>query len=221
MASMWKEFSKGLWTEIPPFRVVLGLCPTLAVTRSAENGLGMGLAVIFVLVLSNILISAVRNLIPKKVRIVCFIAISATLVVAVELLMQAFTYPLYQQLGIFVPLIVVNCIILGRAEAFAAKNPVHLAAADGLGMGLGFTLSLTVIGSIREVLGNGTLFSLPVMWEGFSPFKIMVEAPGAFLALGSVLALMNCYTNYMAKRAGKPLPEGSACQTCGGCALGQ
>ena len=117
MASVWKEFSKGLWAEIPPFRLVLGLCPTLAVTKSAENGMGMGLAVIFVLVLSNMLISMVRKIIPKKVRIVCFIAISATLVVAVELLMQAYAYPLYQQLGIFVPLIVVNCIILGRAEA--------------------------------------------------------------------------------------------------------
>ncbi len=197
---MWKEFSKGLWAEIPPFRVVLGLCPTLAVTKSADNGFGMGLAVIFVLTLSNIFISAVRKIIPKKVRIVCFIAISATLVVAVELLMQAFTYPLYQQLGIFVPLIVVNCIILGRAEAFAAKNPVHLAAADGLGMGVGFTMALTLIGSIRELLGYGTVFGHQVMWEGFKPFGIMVEAPGAFIVLGSVLGLMNCWMIVSARR---------------------
>ena len=221
MASMWKEFSKGLWTEIPPFKVVLGLCPTLAVTKSAANGLGMGVAVVFVLVLSNVLISAVRNIIPKKVRIVCFIAISATLVVAVELLMQAFTYPLYMQLGIFVPLIVVNCIILGRAEAFAAKNPVHLAAADGLGMGLGFTISLTLIGSIREVLGAGSLFDIPVMWQGFKPFGMMVEAPGAFLALGTVLALMNCYTNWAARRAGVETPANASCAGCGGCSIGQ
>ena len=132
MQQLVKEFTKGLWTELPPFRLVLGLCPTLAVTKTADNGLGMGLAVIFVLVLSNMLISLVRDIIPKKVRIVCFIAISASLVVAVELLMQAYAYPLYQQLGIFVPLIVVNCIILGRAEAFAAKNTVPLAIADGL-----------------------------------------------------------------------------------------
>lgn len=142
---MWKEFSKGLWKDLPPFRLVLGLCPVLAVTKSAGNGLGMGCAVIFVLTLSNLTISLVHKLIPSKVRIVCFIVIIATLVVAVELLMQAFAYPLYQRLGIFVPLIVVNCIILGRAEAFASRNPVHLSVADALGMGLGFTLSLTFL----------------------------------------------------------------------------
>ncbi len=221
MSSMWKEFSKGLWTEMPPFRVVLGLCPTLAVTRSAENGLGMGVAVIFVLVLSNMLISMVRNLIPKKVRIVCFIAISATLVVAVELLMQAYTYTLYQQLGIFVPLIVVNCIILGRAEAFAAKNPVMLSIADGLGMGLGFTMALTVIGSLREILGAGQIFGKSIMWAGFEPFKIMIEAPGAFLALGGLLALMNFYTVFMARRRGVPEPDSASCQSCGCCPTGQ
>ncbi len=221
MSSIWKEFSKGLWTEMPPFRVVLGLCPTLAVTRSAENGLGMGVAVVFVLVLSNMLISMVRNIIPKKVRIVCFIAISATLVVAVELLMQAYTYTLYQQLGIFVPLIVVNCIILGRAEAFAAKNPVLLSIADGLGMGLGFTIALTVIGSLREILGAGSIFGHFIMWEGFEPFNIMVEAPGAFLALGSLLALMNFYTAFAARRQGKPEPDSASCQSCGCCSTGQ
>ena len=144
MNRFMQEFTKGLWKEIPPFRLMLGLCPVLAVTKSAESGVGMGLAVLFVLTLSNMLISMVRNFIPSKVRIACFITISATLVVAVELLMQAYAYPLYLQLGIFVPLIVVNCIILGRAEAFAAKNPVHLAIADGLGMGLGFTMWLTL-----------------------------------------------------------------------------
>ena len=218
MASMWKEFSKGLWAEIPPFRLVLGLCPTLAVTKSAENGFGMGMAVIFVLVLSNVLISAVRKIIPKKVRIVCFIALAATLVVAVELLMQAYAYPLYQQLGIFVPLIVVNCIILGRAEAFAAKNPVHLAAADGLGIGIGFTLSLTFLGGLREVLGTGSLFGRHVMWDSYKPFTLLVEAPGAFLCLGGLLALMNVITIVLARRSGKEL---SVNASCGGSCCGQ
>lgn len=211
MASMWKEFSKGLWAEIPPFRLVLGLCPTLAVTKSADNGLGMGLAVIFVLVLSNVLISAVRKIIPKKVRIVCFIALAATLVVAVELLMQAYTYPLYQQLGIFVPLIVVNCIILGRAEAFAAKNPVHLAAADGLGIGIGFTLSLTFLGGLREIFGTGHLFGHYIMWDSFQPFTLLVEAPGAFICLGGLLGLMNVITIVTARRAGKEAPVNAPC----------
>ena len=220
MASVWKEFSKGLWAEIPPFRLVLGLCPTLAVTKSAENGFGMGLAVIFVLVLSNVLISAVRKIIPKKVRIVCFIALAASLVVAVELLMQAYAYPLYQQLGIFVPLIVVNCIILGRAEAFAAKNSVLLSAADGLGIGIGYTLSLTFLGGLREVLGSGFLFGRYVMWDGFQPFAFMLEAPGAFVALGSLLALMNCITIVSARRVGKEAPV-NAPESCGAGSLNQ
>jgi electron transport complex protein RnfE len=217
--TFWSEFSKGLWKEIPPFRLVLGLCPTLAVTTSAENGLGMGLAVIFVLALSNVFISAVRRFIPKTVRIACFIAISASLVVVVELLMQAFTYPLYQQLGIFVPLIVVNCIILGRAEAFAGKNPVSLSLADGLGMGIGFTLSLIFLGTVREILGKGTFFGLRVVWDGFEPFGIMVEAPGAFLALGLTLAAMNFLNIYKARKAGLAAPVNPACgcAACGGC----
>ena len=195
MQQLVKEFTKGLWTELPPFRLVLGLCPTLAVTKTADNGLG----------------------------IVCFIAISASLVVAVELLMQAYAYPLYQQLGIFVPLIVVNCIILGRAEAFAAKNTVPLAIADGLGMGLGFTMSLTFLGSIREVFGAGTLFGTPVMWEGFRPFSVMVEAPGAFLCLGLILAAMNLINRWQAKRKGREEPENisSGCASCGGCSGGK
>ena len=221
MSSMWKEFSKGLWTELPPFRVVLGLCPTLAVTKSAANGLGMGLAVIFVLVLSNMFISAVRKVIPKKVRIVCFIVIAATLVVAVELLMQAYTYALYEQLGIFVPLIVVNCIILGRAEAFAAKNPVHLSAMDGLGMGMGFTFSLTLIGSIREILGSGQIFGHQIMWDSFKPFTIMVEAPGAFIVLGGLLAGMNCLMFYQARKKGLEAVAPTACTGCGACRLGE
>lgn len=195
MSRMWKEFSKGLWEELPPFKLVLGLCPILAVTKNATDGLGMGCAVIFVLTLSNVIISLTRKLIPTRVRIACFIVVAASLVVTVELLMQAFTFPLYQALGIFVPLIVVNCLILGRAEAFASRNPIHLALADGLGMGLGFTFSLTLIGGIRELLGSGTLFGHHIVWSSFKPFAIMIEAPGAFICLGLLLGLMNHLTS--------------------------
>ncbi len=221
--SMMKEFTKGLWNELPPFRLLLGLCPVLAVTKSAENGLGMGAAVIFVLVLSNLIISLLRHIIPKKVRIACFIAISASLVVSLELLMQAYAYPLYQQLGIFVPLIVVNCLILGRAEAFAAKNPVALSIADGLGMGIGFTLSLTFLGGLRELLGTGHLFGKYIMWEGFEPFTAMIEAPGAFICLGVILAGMNALNHWQAKRKGLEPPANPVhgCASCGACALGK
>ena len=189
--SMVKEFTKGLWAEIPPFRLVLGLCPTLAVTKSVENGIGMGVATTFVLVCSNLLVSLLRNVIPSKVRIACYIVIIATFVTVVELLMQAYTYPLFLKLGIFIPLIVVNCIVLGRSEAFAAKNPPHLAIADGLGMGIGFTLSLAVLAAVRESLGSGTLLGAPVFGPGFQPFEFMVQAPGAFVCLGLLLCLMN------------------------------
>ena len=189
--SVVQEFTKGLWKEIPPFRLVLGLCPTLAVTTAGKNGFGMGLATTFVLVCSNILISLLRNIIPNKVRIAAFIVVIASFVVIVELVMQAYFYPLYKILGIFIPLIVVNCIILGRAEAFASKNSVLPSIADGLGMGFGFTISLTVLGSIREIIGNGTLFGTSVMWSSFEPFAIMLKPPGAFLCLGLILGLMN------------------------------
>jgi len=186
-----QEFTKGLWNELPPFRLVLGLCPVLAVTTAAKNGLGMGLATTFVLICSNALVSMMRNIIPSKVRIAAFIVIIATFVVAVELLMQAYIYSLYQQLGIFIPLIVVNCIILGRAEAFASKNSVFLSIADGLGMGFGFTASLTVLGGIREIIGTGKLFGLSVMSAHYEPFAFMVKAPGAFVCLGILLVVMN------------------------------
>ena len=191
MSSVMQEFTKGLWKDLPPFRLVLGLCPTL------------------VLVLSNMIISMVRGIIPKKVRIACFIVIAASLVVAVELLMQAYAYPLYQQLGIFVPLIVVNCIILARAEAFAAKNGVAASVADGLGIGLGYTISLTFLGSLREILGNGTWFGNPVMWDGFQPFTIMVQAPGAFICLGLILAGMNVINVWQSRRKGGQMVETS------------
>ena len=191
MTAVVKEFTKGLWKEVPPFRLVLGLCPILAVTKYAENGLGMGLATTFVLLSSNVIISAIRSIIPKKVRIASFIVIIATFVVIVELLMQAYFFPLYERLGIFIPLIVVNCIILGRAEAFASKNPIIHSAADGLGMGLGFTLSLTLLGGIREIFGYGTFFGMNLMGASFEPFTFMVEAPGAFVCLGLLLGIMN------------------------------
>ena len=194
---MIQEFTKGLWAEIPPFRLVLGLCPVLAVTKSVENGIGMGLATTFVLVCSNLLVSALRKIIPQKVRITCFIVIIATFVTIVEMLMQAYAYPLFLKLGIFIPLIVVNCIVLGRAEAFAFKNGVALSVADGLGIGIGFTLSLAALGAVRESLGNGTLTIWKDLWEpiafgpSFQPFSFMVEAPGAFVCLGLMLCVMN------------------------------
>jgi electron transport complex protein RnfE len=194
--SLAKEFTKGLWAEIPPFRLVLGLCPVLAVTKSVENGIGMGIATTFVLIFSNFLVSLLRNIIPSKVRIACYVVIIATFVTIVELLMQAYTYELFLKLGIFIPLIVVNCIVLGRAEAFASKNSPLFSVADGLGIGLGFTLSLAALGAVRELLGNGTITiwgGTPVfeMGANFLPFQFMIEAPGAFVGLGLMLCLMN------------------------------
>lgn len=185
------EFFKGFWTVLPPFRLVLGLCPTLAITNAVENGLGMGLATTFVLLFSNIIISSIKSIIPKKVRIASYIIVIATFVVMVELLMKAYFFGISKRLGIFIPLIVVNCIILGRAEAFASKNPVYLSAADGLGIGLGFTMSLVLISAVREVLGAGTFFGMQVMWDSFEPIAFMVQAPGAFVALGMLLAIIN------------------------------
>lgn len=191
--SFTQEFVKGLWNEIPPFRLVLGLCPVLAVTTTVENGIGMGLATAFVLVCSNMLVSSLRNVIPPKVRIACFVIIIATFVTVVELLMQAYTYPLFLELGIFIPLIVVNCILLGRSEAFASKNPILPSLADGLGMGIGFTLSLAALGAVREVLGSGTFLGSTVFGPSFQPFSFMVEAPGAFVCLGLMLCIMNMF----------------------------
>ncbi len=193
--SITQEFVKGLWDEIPPFRLVLGLCPILAVTKSVENGLGMGLAVIFVLVCSNVLVSLLRKIIPSQVRIACFIVIIATFVIVVELLMQAYTYPLFLKLGIFIPLIVVNCIVLGRAEAFAYKNGIVRSIADGLGIGVGFTIALVALGALREVFGSGTFFGISVFGPSFQPFTFMIEAPGAFVCLGLMLCMMNLAGN--------------------------
>jgi len=200
--SITDEFTKGLWQTIPPFRLVLGLCPTLAVTTSGINGMGMGLATTFVLVFSNLFVSLLRRFIPSQVRIASFIVIIASFVVIVELVMQAYFYPLFKILGIFIPLIVVNCIILGRAEAFASKNGPLASLADGLGIGLGFTISLFVLGCIRELLGSGTLLEIPVMWSSFEPFTFMLKPPGAFVALGILLAAMNLISQVQARKGG-------------------
>ena len=192
MTTLVREFTKGLWDEIPLFRIVLGLCPALAVTTSMENGLGMGLAATFVLVCSNGLISALRKIIPDEVRVACYIVVIAAFVVCVEMVTKAYFFTLYESLGIFIPLIVVNCIILGRAEAFARKNGVLASLADGFGMGLGFTLALTVVGAVRELLGAGTLgliFGERVFLS--QPFGFLQQAPGAFLTLGLMLGAMN------------------------------
>jgi len=197
------EFTKGLWQTIPPFRLVLGLCPTLATTTSGLNGMGMGLATTFVLVFSNLFVSLLRRFIPNQVRIASFIVIIASFVVIVELVMQAYFYPLFKILGIFIPLIVVNCIILGRAEAFASKQGPLASLADGLGIGLGFTISLFVLGCIRELLGSGTLLDIPVMWSTFEPFTFMLKPPGAFVALGILLAAMNLISQVQARKGGR------------------
>jgi len=196
--SVTHEFFKGFWEEIAPFRLVLGLCPVLGVTTKMQFGLGMGLATTFVLVCSNLLVSSLRKVIPPKVRVPCFIIIIATFVVLVEMLMQAHTYELFLQLGVFIPLIVVNCIVLGRAEAFASKNGLVLSLADGLGIGLGFTISLGALGAFREILGAGTLtlwgdplFNIATYFPGFQAFAFMVQAPGAFVCLGVMLCGMN------------------------------
>jgi len=196
--SVTHEFFKGFWEEIAPFRLVLGLCPVLGVTTKMQFGLGMGLATTFVLVCSNLLVSSLRSVIPPKVRVPCFIIIIATFVVLVEMLMQAYTYELFLQLGVFIPLIVVNCIVLGRAAAFASKNGLVLSLADGLGIGLGFTISLGALGAFREILGAGTLtlwgdplFNIAAHFPGFQAFTFMVQAPGAFVCLGVMLCGMN------------------------------
>lgn len=183
-----KVLGSGFFENNPIFVLLLGMCPTLGVTSSAENGLGMGLATTFVLVLSNVIISLIKNQIPDKVRIPCFIVVIASFVTIVELLMKAYMAPLYTQLGLFIPLIVVNCLVLGRAEAFAAKNNVFLSFLDGVGMGLGFTMALTLLGMLRELLGNGSFFGLKFIAS--DGILIFILAPGAFILLGLLIALI-------------------------------
>ena len=185
-----KILMNGIIKENPTFVLLLGMCPTLGTTSSALNGMSMGLATMFVLICSNIVISALKNLIPDMVRIPAFIVVIATFVTVVQMCMEAFVPALYASLGLFIPLIVVNCIVLGRAEAFAAKNGIIPSAFDGLGMGLGFTMALTLLGAVRELLGTGKLFNLTLMPEQYGSL-IFVLAPGAFIALGYLVAIVN------------------------------
>jgi len=189
--TLGREFLNALWQNNAVFRLLLGLCPALAVTTSAENGLGMGLATTFVLVCSNIVVSSLRKVIPAKVRIPSFIVVIASFVTVVQLCMEAYFYDLYKALGIFIPLIVVNCLILGRAEAFASKNRLVPAVVDGVGMGLGFTLALFVLGSVRELFGSGALLGYSVFGPDYQPLLLMILPPGAFIAMGLLLAVMN------------------------------
>lgn len=214
-----QTFARGLWRENPVLVLLLGMCPTLATTSSATNGMGMGLATAAVLIGSNTVISLIRNLVPAKIRIPCYIVVIATFVTAVDLLMKAYApVDLYNALGIFIPLIVVNCIVLGRAEAFASKNGVFQSALDGAGMGLGFTLALVLLGGIREFTSNGSLFDIKIItaWSADNANAIMTQAPGGFIALGLILAAINYYNMRRAAKQGRiyTAPPELSCKSC-------
>ncbi len=222
----WYAFWYGIFKNNPIFRLVLGLCPTLAVTTSLENALGMGMAATFVLVCSNALVSALRRLIPAAVHIPCYIVIIATFVTAIDLLMQAYLPALSESLGIFIPLIVVNCIILGRAEAFASKNGVIDSVADGVGSGIGFTLALALIASVREILGAGSLTiwgDLAIKNLNPGPVTMAILSAGGFITLGILLALINRIGEWNARRHGAPppLPVNLDCRHCTMCGNGK
>jgi electron transport complex protein RnfE len=188
---LWKIFSNGLVKENPIFKMVLGMCPTLAVTTAAATGAWMGVAVVFVLTMANMVVSLIRNFVPDNIRIPCYVVVIAAFVTVVDLLLNAFQPAIHAQLGIFIPLIVVNCIILARAETFASKNPIFPSMLDGLGMGLGYMAGLVIVGSIRELLGAGTIFGFPLMPAAFEPAIIMILPPGAFITLGLILGFFN------------------------------
>ncbi len=189
--SLAREFTKGFVSENPVFRLALGLCPVLAVTTSLKNGVGMGVAATFVLVGSNVIVSMIRKGIPARIRIPCYIVVIASFVTVVDLVMAGYTPELHKNLGIFIPLIVVNCIILGRAEAYASKNSVGRSLIDGLGMGLGFTFALIVIASVREIIGTGKIWDLVLLGESYNPVLMAVLSPGAFITLGLLIGLFN------------------------------
>lgn len=229
MNNCGERLKNGIITENPIFVLMLGMCPTLAVTTSAINGIGMGLSTTVVLVMSNMLISMLRKVIPDSVRMPAFIVVVASFVTIVQFLMEGFTPSLYESLGIYIPLIVVNCIILGRAESYASKNPVLPSIFDGLGMGLGFTVGLVAIGLVREILGSGKAFGAQIIpvadaatgAAGYTPITIFILAPGAFLVLAGLAAIQNKVKINMAKK-GKDVSKiqsgcGSYCATCGGC----
>lgn len=208
----------GLVKENPTFVLMLGMCPTLAVTTSATNGIGMGLSTTAVLIMSNMLISMLRKIIPDSVRMPAFIVVVASFVTIVDFLLEGFVPSLYDSLGLYIPLIVVNCIILGRAESYASKNPVLPSIFDGIGMGLGFTVGLTCIGIVRELLGAGQIFGMQVMPDSYVPFTIFILAPGAFFVLACLVALQNKVKKNLAKK-GKEVPKsagcGEGCASCG------
>ncbi|MEK6790461.1 MAG: electron transport complex subunit RsxE [Deltaproteobacteria bacterium] len=202
--SLWHEFKKGLWQDIPPFRLVLGTCPTLAVTNSVENGIAMGLATLFVLLCSNIIISAVRKYIAGQVRIAAYVVIIALVVTVADMFLAAMFPPISKALGPYVPLIVVNCIILGRAEAFAQKNPVLPSVFDALGIGIGFVMSLATMGVIREILGFGSILNFKILSEAvFEPWIVMILPAGAFMVFGGLVALVNFISHRKANAVGE------------------
>lgn len=182
---------KGLWTENPVFKQLLGMCPLLAVTTSAANGFAMGMASTFVLICANLVVSLVKDFIPSKVRIPCYIVIIASFVTVTDLVMAAYFFELHKSLGLFIPLIVVNCIILGRAEGFASKNNIVKSLVDGIAVGLGFTLALVILGGVRELFGNGTIFNISIFGKSYLPLIVMILPPGAFIALGFIIAFFN------------------------------
>jgi electron transport complex protein RnfE len=210
--------TRGFWKENPVFRLLLGLCPALAVTTSVENAIGMGLASTFVLLCSNTIVSLLRDFIPKKVRIPAYIVVIATFVTLVDLTMHAYFFELHKSLGLFIPLIVVNCLILGRAEAYASRNTLGLSILDGIGMGLGFTLGLATLGAVRELFGNGTVLGFPVFGPDYPPALVMILPPGAFLSMGLLLAGMNKLEEKRAIRAGEAYTPPRE-MDCGNCVL--
>lgn len=220
MKTCLERLYNGIIKENPTFVLMLGICPTLAVTTAASNGLGMGLSTMVVLALSNLLISMLRNVIPDKVRMPAYIVVVASFVTMVQLLMQAFLTDLYDTLGIYIPLIVVNCIILGRAEAYASKNTPMPSLFDGIGMGLGFTAALTILGAVRELIGAGTFFGLRVIPEGFT-VPIFVLAPGAFFVLAILTALQNKLKAPSATNRGDKKTCGGHCGGCTACETGK
>lgn len=208
--SLMQVFMNGILNENPTFRLLLGMCPTLAISTAASNGLGMGLAATFVLVFSNMVISALRKLIPDKVRIPSFVVVIATFVTIIDLLIKAFVPALSASLGLFIPLIVVNCIIFARAESFAFKNPVLPSIFDGLGMGLGFTLALTLLSSVREIIGSGKWFGMAVMPAGYKPMSIIISPAGGFITLGLLILIVNAVVKAIEKHKKANAKEGIA-----------
>lgn len=208
--SLGRVFMNGILNENPTFRLLLGMCPTLAISTAASSGVGMGLATTFVLVFSNLVISLLRKVIPERVRIPSFIVVIATFVTIIDLIIKAYLPSMSSTLGIYIPLIVVNCIIFARAEAFAFKNPILPSIADGLGMGLGFTLSLTLLSSIREIIGSGKWFGMQIMPDAYKPMSIIISPAGGFLTLGILILIVNAVVNYIGKRKSAKAKEGIA-----------